>query len=147
AGRPGRIEASVVDVRNAPRLDAGVSTQLLRGDEVSLFEETKGWCWVQAERDSYVGYVCEAAITARNPEPTHQVVAPRSFVYPGPDRKFPRTGQISMGSTLTVANFTETRGTRYALLPSGEAVIAAHLRPVGELSADYVTVAEALLHT
>ncbi|RUM99228.1 peptidase P60 [Pseudaminobacter arsenicus] len=147
AGRPGRIEASVVDVRIAPGLEAGISTQLLRGDDVSIFEEAKGWCWVQAERDGYVGYVGEAAIAARDHDLTHQVIAPRSFIYPGPDLRFPRSGQISLGSKLTVVNFTETRGTRYALLPSGEAVIAGHLRSLGEFDTDYVAVAETLLHT
>lgn len=147
AGRPGRIEAAVVDVRSAPALEAGVSTQFLRGDDVSIFEDAKGWCWVQAERDGYVGYVSEAAISARDMAPTHQVVAPRSFLYPGPDLRFPRTGQVSIGSTLAVVGSAETRGTSYALLPSGEAVIAGHLRPVGEFEADYVAVAERLLHT
>jgi cell wall-associated NlpC family hydrolase len=147
AGRPGRIEAAVVDVRSAPALEAGVSTQFLRGDDVSIFEDAKGWCWVQAERDGYVGYVSEAAISARDLAPTHQVVAPRSFLYPGPDLRFPRSGQVSIGSTLAVVGFAETRGTEYALLPSGEAVIAGHLRPVGEFETDYVAVAETLLHT
>jgi cell wall-associated NlpC family hydrolase len=147
AGRPGRIEAAVVDVRSAPALEAGVTTQFLRGDDVRIFEDAKGWCWVQAERDGYVGYVSEAAISARDLAPTHQVVAPRSFLYPGADLRFPRTGQVSIGSTLAVVGFAETRGTEYALLPSGEAVIAGHLRPVGEFEADYVAVAERLLHT
>lgn len=147
AGRPGRIEASVVDLRKAPTLDAGIDTQLLRGDDVSIFEDANGWCWVQAERDGYVGYVSEAAITTRDLAPTHQVVAPRSFLYPGPDLRFPRTGHVSIGSTLSVTGFAETRGTSYALLPSGEAVIAGHLRPVGEFDTDYVAVAEMLIHT
>lgn len=146
-GRPGRVLASVVDVRSAPGLEAGINTQLLRGDDVFIFEEAKGWCWVQAERDGYVGYVSDAAIEARDHVVTHQVVAPRSFVYPGPDLKFPRIGQISMGSTLAVTDFVETRGTRYAILPSGEAVVAGHLRPLGDFDTDYVTVAETLLHT
>lgn len=147
AGRPGRIEAAVVDVRSAPALEAGINTQLLRGDDVSIFEDAKGWCWVQAERDGYVGYVSEAAISTRDLALTHQVVAPRSFLYPGPDLRFPRTGQVSIGSTLPIVGFAETRGTEYALLPSGEAVIAGHLRPAGEFEADYVAVAERLLHT
>ena len=147
AGRPARIEAAVVDVRSAPALEAGINTQLLRGDDVSIFEDAKGWCWVQAERDGYVGYVSEAAISTRDLALTHQVVAPRSFLYPGPDLRFPRTGQVSIGSTLPIVGFAETRGTEYALLPSGEAVIAGHLRSAGEFEADYVAVAERLLHT
>ena len=47
-GRPARIAASVADVRGEPRPDAGMNTQLLRGDEVVVFDEAEGWAWVQA---------------------------------------------------------------------------------------------------
>ena len=79
--------------------------------------------------------------------PTHVVSAPRSFLYPGPDLRFPRLGELSLGSSVTVRDFAETRGTRYALLSTGEAMISGHLRPVGEVSDDYVAVAETLLMT
>jgi cell wall-associated NlpC family hydrolase len=46
-----------------------------------------------------------------------------------------------------VKDFAETRGTRYALLSTGEAMISGHLRPAGEFSEDYVAVAETLLMT
>ena len=75
------------------------------------------------------------------------VSAPRSFLYPGPDLKFPRLGELSLGSSVTVRDFAETRGTRYALLSTGEAMISGHLRPAGEISHDYVAVAETLLMT
>ncbi|RWE73166.1 C40 family peptidase, partial [Mesorhizobium sp.] len=68
-------------------------------------------------------------------------------LYPGPDLRFPISGQLSMGSTVTVSGSAETRGTHYALLPSGQAIIAGHLRPIGELAEDYVTVAESFLGT
>ena len=72
---------------------------------------------------------------------------PRTFLYPGPDLKLPRSGELSMGSRSTVTGDAETRGTRYALLASGEALIASHLAPVGEHADDYVAVAETLLNT
>ena len=77
--------------RKAPRPDAGVNTQLLFGDDVRVFEEADGWAWVQAERDGYVGYVAATMLGAREPAPTHIVAAPRSFLYPGPDLRFPIT--------------------------------------------------------
>src|SRR5690606_28470859 len=52
-----------------------------------------------------------------------------------------------MGSLLTIEGHAETRGTRYALLASGEAVIAHHLRPSGEAEPDYVEAAERLVFT
>jgi cell wall-associated NlpC family hydrolase len=147
AGMPARIVAPVADMLGAPRPDAGLNTQLLRGDDVTLFEETEGWAWVQAERDGYVGYVSGGSLGQRDGVPTHVVSAPRSFLYPGPDLKLPRLGELSLGSQVTVRDFAETRGTRYALLSTGEAMISGHLRPVCEVSDDYVAVAEQLLMT
>lgn len=146
-GSPARIVAPVADMLAEPRPDAGLNTQLLRGDDVTLFEEAEGWAWVQATRDGYVGYVSGGAIGPRSDAPTHVVSVPRSFLYPGPDLKLPRLGDLSMGSSVAVKDLAETRGTRYALLSTGEAMIAAHLHPVGEVSDDYVAVAETLLTT
>jgi cell wall-associated NlpC family hydrolase len=146
-GRPARIIASVADIRKAPRPDAGVNTQILFGDDVLVFEEAEGWAWVQAERDGYVGYVGATMLDAPEHAPTHIVSAPRTFLYPGPDLRFPISGQLSMGSTVTVTGTAETRGTHYALLPSGEALIAGHVRPLGDVATDYVAVAEMFLGT
>jgi cell wall-associated NlpC family hydrolase len=146
-GRPARIVTSVADVRKAPRADAGIDTQFLFGDDVLVFENKDGWAWVQGARDGYVGYVEASMLGERGAAPTHIVSVPRTFVYPGPDLRFPHSGQLSMGSVVAVTGSTETRGTHYALLASGEAVIAAHLRPIADRAADYASVAEEFLGT
>lgn len=147
AGRPGRIVTPVADMLKAPDGAASMNTQLVLGDEVRLFEAGGGWAWVQAGHDGYVGYVAGDAVGGQAPAPTHVVSAPRTFVYPGPDLRLPRQRALSMGSRLRVVGEAETRNTRYALLDGGEAVIAAHLLPAGTAAADYVAVAETLLHT
>ena len=147
AGQPARISVSVVDIRKAPSWDAGVNTQALFGEDVLVFEEKEGWAWIQAERDGYVGYVTDTVLGARDHPPTHTVSVPRTFLYPGSDLRFPISGQLSMGSAVTVTGAAETRGTHYALLHSGQAVIAGHLRPIAAKSADYVSVAETFLGT
>ncbi|GLS37536.1 peptidase P60 [Mesorhizobium tianshanense] len=147
AGRPARIAAFIADVRKAPRPDAGVNTQALFGDDVLVFEDAEGWAWIQAEGDGYVGYVADTALGGRDHAPTHIVSVPRTFLYPGPDLRFPVSGQLSMGSAVTVTNAAETRGTHYALLSSGEALISGHLRSIAEAAPDYVTVAETFLGT
>ena len=146
-GHRARIVAPVADMLSEPRPDAGLNTQLLRGDDVTVFEEAEGWAWVQAERDGYVGYVSGGFLGPREDAPTHVVSTPRSFLYPGPDLRFPRLGELSLGSSVTVRDFAETRGTSYGLLSTGEAMISGHLRPIGEASDDYVAVAETLLMT
>lgn len=146
-GKPMRVALPVVDLREAPRVDSGPQTQLLLGDEVRVFEEADGWCWVQAVRDGYVGYASDFSIENPRGAPTHMVCVPRTFVYPGPDLRFPHTRALSLGSRIAITGEAETRGTRYSILESGEAIIARHVRPVGEHADDYVAVAETLLHT
>ncbi len=103
AGRPARISAPVADVRKAPKPDAGVNTQFLCGDDVLVFEEADGWAWIQAARDSYVGYVETRELGGCDAAPTHIVSVARTFLYPGPDLRFPRAAALSMGSAVTVA--------------------------------------------
>jgi cell wall-associated NlpC family hydrolase len=147
AGRPARIGVPVADMRAAPDASAGLNTQLLLGDDLRVFEEGPEWVWAQAARDLYVGYVACSALAAGGGEPTHVVCAPRTFVYSGADLRLPSKACLSMGSRVRVDRFAETRGTKYALLATGEALVAAHVRPVGEYAADYVGVAEELLST
>jgi cell wall-associated NlpC family hydrolase len=146
-GRPARVVAPVADMLAEPRPDSGMNTQLLRGDDVMVFDEAEGWAWVQARRDGYVGYISGDALRVETGAATHLVCAPRSFLYPAPDLKTPRLAQLSLGSCVVVREFVETRGTRYALLSTGEAMIAAHLRPVADNADDFVSVAETLLMT
>lgn len=146
-GRPARIGVAVADIRNAPGLVAGVNTQFLFGDDVLVFEDKDDWAWVQGERDGYVGYVASSMLAPRHEAPTHIVSVPRTFVYPGADLRFPPRAQLSMGSYVSVSGSAETRGTAYAMLASGEAVVARHLRPIADHAGDYVTVAEEFLGT
>ncbi|KQU64293.1 peptidase P60 [Aminobacter sp. DSM 101952] len=147
AGRPARVSAPVADMRKAPRPDAGLNTQLLHGDDVIVFEEADGFAWVQAERDGYVGYVASGDLAPRGPAPTHVVRAIRTFLYPGPDMKLPRGAALSLGSRVAVTGNAETRGTTYALLASGEALVAQHLAPLATRADDFVSVAERLVDT
>jgi cell wall-associated NlpC family hydrolase len=146
-GRPARIVLPVADLRREPRPDSGIDTQFLFGDDVTVFDEAGGFAWVQGVRDGYVGYVAASALGGRDHAPTHLVSVPRTFLYPGPDLRFPRREALSMGSAVTVTGTAETRGTAYALLASGEAVVAGHLAPIGDRAADYVAVAERFENT
>jgi cell wall-associated NlpC family hydrolase len=139
--------AAVADLRRAPRPDSPVDTQVLYGEIVNLFDTVEGWCWVQAEDDSYVGYMADTALTSRTLHPTHIITAPRTFLYPGPDMKLPAEAALSIGSRIAVTGEAETRGTRYLTLANGGAVIAAHAAPLGHHAADPVSVAERLLET
>jgi len=144
-GRPARVGAAVADVLASPRPGSGLSSQLLAGAAVSVFDEADGYAWLQADADGYVGYVTAADLGPPGPAPTHRVVAPRTFVYAGADLKLPRRSSLSLGSEVTIVGEAETRGTRYALLGSGEALVAAHLAPIDAMADDPVAIAESLL--
>ena len=118
------LRSPVADVLKEPAAGSGINTQFLFGDDVLVFEAAGGFAWVQAERDGYVGYVRKAILLDASGQPTHIVSVPRTFLYPGPDLRFPRAGQLSMGSAVTVTGAAETRGTQYVVLASGQAVIA-----------------------
>ena len=77
------------------RLDSALSSQIPYGEDVRVFDEREGWAWVQAVRDNYVGYVVDTALGQADGEITHLVSAPRSFLYPGPDLRLPRTAGLS----------------------------------------------------
>ncbi|MFZ2099983.1 MAG: NlpC/P60 family protein [Oricola sp.] len=146
-GRPAVVTAPVVDIRNAPAQDAGVDTQFLMGDRVRVFEIAEGWAWLQGERDSYVGYAAESALSFNAPEPTHRVIVPRTFRYPGPELKKRPLAALSMGSQVAVVDEEERRGNRYVVLPDHTALVAIHVAPLAETAPDYVAVAEQLIHT
>ncbi|TWG92343.1 cell wall-associated NlpC family hydrolase [Mesorhizobium sp. J18] len=146
AGRPARIVSAVADVHAAPDLRSGVNTQFLHGMDVTVFEQGEEWAWVQADYDGYVGYVLTRSLGEQGPSATHIVQAARTFVYPEPELKLPRAGEQSMGALVTIVDFFEKRGTRYAILPDGAAMIASHLKPIGEAEEDYVSAAERLIY-
>lgn len=147
AGRPARVSSPVADVLKEPLPSAGLSTQLQLGDQVTVFDEADGWAWVQGKRDGYVGYVEADCVDEVTAPATHAVVVPRTFVYSAPDLKLPRRASLSMGASVAVAGFAETRGTRYAIISPQDAIVADHLVPVDVHAADFVAVAEMLVGT
>ena len=145
-----RVIAFAAPLKRIPRPDASLDSEILRGEIFRVFEESgEGWSWGQLETDSYVGYVPTEALGSLVPEPTHRVVALRTFVYPGADLKLPDRGALSIGSRLAISGETTARGTRYAQLAGAEgAVIARHLAPLdGAAENDFVAVAERFLET
>lgn len=144
-----RVVAASAPLKFAPEADATLESEILRGEVFRVFDEGReGWSWGQLETDSYVGYVPSEALGSLVPEPSHRVVALRTFVYPEPDLKRPALGSLSMGSRIALAGESEIRGKRYSLLAGGGAVIAAHVAPIDEsMETDFVVVAERFVET
>lgn len=147
AAKAAHVTAHFADVLAEPDSKSGLQTQILFGHNVDVFDEQDGWSWIQRNSDGYVGYVRSELLTEGEAAATHMVMAPRTFLYPGPDLQFPRCGNRSMGSWLNVVDKTETRGTQYAVLEDGSCIIDRHLIGKGDWQNDPVSVAETLLHT
>lgn len=148
AGEPAIVRVPVAPMRPRPDRQTGIDTQLLFGEAVLVFDRQPDWCWVKSRVDGYVGYVPDDCLAADAGAPAHIVSAVRTFVYAEADMKSPAISALSMGSRLRITGETETRGTRYALLAEGGAIIAAHGRLIEAIGEpDYVSIAARFVET
>ncbi|WP_183720824.1 NlpC/P60 family protein [Rhizobium sp. BK060] len=147
-GTRARVGVPVVGLRPAPDLAKGIDTELLLGEDVTVFDRAEGWCWVKAASDGYVGYLPEAALSDALVEPTHIVTVQRTFLYLEAELRKPHKSILSMGSRVRIVGEAETRGNRYAMLEDGTAIFAKHLQPIGAgEGGDYVDVASRFIET
>ncbi|OWV81085.1 peptidase P60 [Rhizobium sp. R634] len=147
-GVPARVAVPVVALRPAPDLSRGIDTELLLGEEVTVFDRAGGWCWVKAASDGYVGYLPAEALLEGKPAPTHIVTVQRSFVYPEPELRKPHQAVLSMGSRIHAAGEAEARGNHYVVLENGTALFSRHVQPIGALDgSDYVDIVARFLET
>lgn len=145
-GRAERVLTSVEPLRRDPRPDAMQETEALHGEDVLVFETTEdGWSWVQLSGDGYVGWMASAALGSPAAAPTHRVHVPRTLLFPGPDIKMPPLMGLPMGALVSGRGEGADHNASYVLAAPSGAVVAQHLRPLAELSADYVAAAEHLL--
>ncbi len=142
-----RIVAPVAALYKIPDTLSERQSECLFGEDVKVFEDKNGFCWVQAQQDGYVGYIEQSKIGSIGNHPTHRVNVPRTFQYRDADLRSPMISPLSMGSRISVVSEAETRGTRYARLDNGSFVVFNHITPVSTVEDDYVTIAESFIHT
>ena len=136
-----QIVAPIVDLKSAPSHEAGLDTQALAGEIVTVYECEEGWAWVQLERDSYVGYLSELALSREIVATTHRVTTRATFVYPAANMKTPVIETLPFGAEVAVM---EVSGD-FARLARGGFVFARHLAPVAAVEADFVAAAESMV--
>jgi hypothetical protein len=137
-GRPGLVRVAIAPVFGTPDAGAALTTQLLFGETVRVFEEKDGWAWLQGEADDYVGYVPAAAIGREMNAATHRLVALSTPALGRPELKSPPLVDLPMGARLRV----EREENGFAVLAIGAFVPMQHLMPIDALAADFVAVAE-----
>ena len=142
-----RIIAPVAALYKIPDTLSERQSECLFGEDVKVFEEKNGFCWVQAQQDGYVGYIEQSKIGSIGNHPTHRVNVPRTFQYRDADLRSPMISPLSMGSRISVVGEAETRDTHYARLDNGSFVVFNHIIPVSTVVDDYVTIAESFIHT
>ncbi len=140
-GRPMHVRAEIADLRRAPSFNSPLDTQILFGENVTLYDEREGWAWVQLASDGYVGYVSHDALAAGRATPTHRVKVNRTFIYPAANIKLPALGALPRGAAVQV---TDESGD-FARQAEGGFVFAAHLVPRPGNAADFIAVAEDFL--
>ena len=140
-GRPGQVRVAIAPVFGTPDAGAALTTQLLFGETVRLFEEKDGWAWVQGDADGYVGYVPAAAIRREMSAPTHRIASLSTPALGRPELKSPPLVDLPMGARFTVAR--EENG--FAVLAIGAFVPMQHLAAIDAWAVDFVAVAEQFL--
>lgn len=138
-GQPRQVIRPLVDLLRAP--DGPRDRQLLFGDVVAVYEDRKGWAFVQAQKDGYVGYLPGTSLGPAT-KPTHWIAAPASHVYRDADIKSPDLFALSLGAKITAlaehSDFIETADGHIPRI---------HLRQINDRPTDPVEVAKSLMYT
>jgi cell wall-associated NlpC family hydrolase len=143
AGALRQVVRPAVPLRRRPELAAGLDTEALFGELVTVYDEADGWTWVQLQGDRYVGYVPADALSPEISEPTHRVKAIGTFVYPLADIKSPPLMHLSLNALVSVTDGTE----RMSRLARGGFVVTRHIADRKRFARDFVEIAERLIGT
>jgi cell wall-associated NlpC family hydrolase len=142
-GTPARVIRAAVPLRKEPHPSRAFETEILFGEEVTIFDESNGWAWVQARRDSYVGYLPADALARGTIESTHRVSSLGTFLYGTPDIKTPPIMHLSLNAQLAARESDE----RFVQLENGAFAYARHLAPVDRYARDFADIAERFIGT
>jgi len=143
------VIAALAPLREAPRADAMLQTEALRGERVTVYDRpgrdspNHGWAWGQLDSDGYVGWLPEAALGPPGPPPTHKVTALRTFGFPGPSIKQPPRAALPLGAMLAITRSADG----FAVTDDGLYLPAQHLAPRDQAAPDFVAVAESFVGT
>ena len=138
------VADGIAPVRESPSPDATLLTQALKGERVRIYERnSEGFAWGQLNRDDYVGWLPDRALTRSSALSTHKITAIRTFAFPGPSIKLPPIDTLPMGALITVTRqdgaFAVTREGWYLPLP--------HVGDIHQDADDFVAVAERFVGT
>jgi len=143
AGEVREVADAQAPLRRAPRADAPLDTEALKGERMTVYETEEGWAWGQLATDGYVGYLPASALAPPGPAASHKVAALRTLVFPGPDIKLPPLEALPFGAHIAVARIDGP----FAITAAGGHLPSRHLVAVDTHESDFVAVAEHFLGT
>jgi cell wall-associated NlpC family hydrolase len=143
-GEEFEISEAIAPLRNAPSSDTEMATQALKGERATIYDRNgEGWAWGQLNSDGYVGWLPDRALTKPSGQPTHKIIALRTFAFLGPSIKLPPVTALMMGTTLIV---TRQDGA-FAVTREGWYLPQPHLGSIDHRADDFVAVAERFVGT
>jgi cell wall-associated NlpC family hydrolase len=138
-GEAFEIADAIASLREAPSTEATLLTQALKGERVTIYDRNgEGFAWGQLNRDGYVGWLPDRALTKPVAAPTHRITALRTFAFPGPSIKLPPLDTLPMGALVTV---TRQNGV-FAVTREGWYLPLQHIGAAEDFEKDFVAVAE-----
>ena len=137
-GHQARVTAANASLHRGPDHGLPVETQLIYGDDVTVYDEAGNWAWVQNNRDGYVGYLPGGCLSSDMQQPTHKVTALATFAYGQPSLKTPLPYKLFMNARLRVVGEHDD----FLELADGRFVHQRHIGAIDEVADDFVTVAE-----
>lgn len=142
-GRPGRVSTGRLALMNGPGDNNRMGSELLFGEEVTIFETRDGWAWLQNKTDGYVGYARADGLGEPAGPATHCVSALRTLLYTRPNLKSEVLDILSMNSLLR----ERKREDGFMELATGGWIWAAHTAAMDNHEADHGAVALRFLET
>ncbi len=142
-GKRMQVVRAFADMKRAPEDSAPTDTQAIYGETLIVYEQKNGWCWAQLDRDRYVGYIDETALSDKILKPNHRIRARHTMVYSEPDIKSAPIDALPFSAEVHIvaasANFSQ--------LHDGGHIFSRHIAPNTRPMSDFVGIAETFLHT
>jgi hypothetical protein len=135
-GVPHSVIRGRAALRASPSDEASQDSELLLGETVTVYERKDGWAWVQAQADSYVGYIHEAAL-GPVAQPDARVILPLTPLLSAPDVTSPMHDMLPLNAMLQLG----TQAGHFVATDGGFVHVRA-LAPLGQVAPDFVAVAE-----
>jgi Bacterial dipeptidyl-peptidase Sh3 domain/NlpC/P60 family len=143
-GETFEIVEAISPVRDKPSPEAMLLTEALKGERVTIYDrDGEGWAWGQLAGDGYVGWLPDRALAKPIAEPTHRIVALKTFAFPGPSIKLPPAETLVLGARIAVVREDQS----FAVTREGHFVPKRHVASIDHRENDFVAVAERFVGT